>query len=64
MYQLISADSHVNEPPELWSDRVPAKLRDRALRLVCELRGCSRDEARQRLEAAGGSVRAALEERG
>ncbi len=41
-----------------------AKLRDRALRLVCELRGCSRDEARQRLEAAGWSVRAALEERG
>jgi len=39
-----------------------AKLRDRALRLVCELRGCSRDEARSRLEAAGWSVRAALED--
>ena len=26
-YQLISADSHVNEPPDLWLDRVPAALR-------------------------------------
>jgi N-acetylmuramic acid 6-phosphate etherase len=40
-----------------------AKLRDRALRLVCELCGCSRDEARARLEAAGWSVRRALGDR-
>ncbi len=32
-YQLISADSHVNEPPDLWTSRVPAKLRDRAPRI-------------------------------
>ena len=32
-YQLISADSHVNEPPDLWLDRVPAALRDRAPRI-------------------------------
>jgi len=32
-YQLISADSHVNEPPDLWRDRVPAALRDRAPRI-------------------------------
>jgi len=32
-YTLISADSHVNEPPDLWIDRVPAKLKDRAPRL-------------------------------
>ena len=29
-YRLISGDSHVNEPPDLWVDRVPAALRDRA----------------------------------
>lgn len=33
MYRLISADSHVNEPGDLWVKRVPEKLRDRAPRL-------------------------------
>jgi predicted TIM-barrel fold metal-dependent hydrolase len=28
-YRLIDADSHVNEPPGLWIDRVPAGLVDR-----------------------------------
>jgi predicted TIM-barrel fold metal-dependent hydrolase len=28
-YRLIDADTHVNEPPNLWLDRVPAKFRDR-----------------------------------
>ncbi|OCC22955.1 hypothetical protein MB02_14415 [Croceicoccus estronivorus] len=32
-YRLISADSHVCEPGNLWLDRVPAKLRDRAPRI-------------------------------
>ena len=32
-YHLISADSHVNEPPDVWVDRVPARFRDRAPRL-------------------------------
>ena len=32
-YRLISADSHVNEPPDLWTARVPAALRDRAPRM-------------------------------
>ena len=32
-YRLISADSHVNEPPDLWTDRVPAEYRDRAPRI-------------------------------
>ena len=31
--RLISADSHVNEPPDLWTDRVPPALRDRAPRI-------------------------------
>jgi predicted TIM-barrel fold metal-dependent hydrolase len=29
-YELISADSHFNEPPDVWVNRVPAHLRDRA----------------------------------
>ncbi|MFA5885727.1 MAG: amidohydrolase family protein [Acidimicrobiia bacterium] len=32
-YRLISADSHVTEPPDLWLERVPAGLRDRAPRM-------------------------------
>lgn len=32
-HRLISADSHVNEPPDLWIDRVPAAYRDRAPRI-------------------------------
>jgi predicted TIM-barrel fold metal-dependent hydrolase len=27
---VISADSHVNEPPEVFAERLPASLRDRA----------------------------------
>jgi N-acetylmuramic acid 6-phosphate etherase len=38
-----------------------AKLRDRAIRLVSELRGCDYETARARLAAASWSVRAALE---
>ena len=33
-YRLISADSHVNEPPDLWQTRVAAKFRDRAPRIA------------------------------
>lgn len=32
-YRLVSADSHVNEPPDLWAHRVPASLRERAPRM-------------------------------
>ena len=32
-YSLISADSHVIEPPDLFTTRLPTKLRDRAPRL-------------------------------
>lgn len=28
-YRLISGDGHVNEPPDLWVSRVPAKFKDR-----------------------------------
>jgi predicted TIM-barrel fold metal-dependent hydrolase len=47
-YSLISSDSHVNEPPDLWQARVPAKFRDRAPRMqrfdrgdAWVLEGCS-----------------------
>ena len=33
-YKLISSDSHILEPPDLWTDRVPAKYRDRAPRMT------------------------------
>lgn len=33
-YRVISADSHVNEPEDLWQKRLPAKLRGRGYRLV------------------------------
>ena len=32
-YRLISADSHVNEPPGLWIDRVATRWRDRVPRI-------------------------------
>ena len=33
-YPIIDADAHVNEPPDLWQERVPARLRDRAPKIV------------------------------
>ncbi len=33
-YRYISADSHLEIPPERWTDRVPAKHRDRAPRTI------------------------------
>ncbi len=33
-YRLISADSHVNEPPNLWVERVDQKYRERAPQLM------------------------------
>ena len=33
-HELISADSHVNEPGDLWIERVDKKFRDRAPRVV------------------------------
>ncbi|MCL0102288.1 amidohydrolase, partial [Dehalococcoidia bacterium] len=28
-YKLISADGHINEPPDLWSERLPKRYQDR-----------------------------------
>jgi predicted TIM-barrel fold metal-dependent hydrolase len=33
-YKLISADSHVSEPPDLWATRVARKYRERAPRMM------------------------------
>jgi len=35
-YKLISSDSHIIEPPELWEKRIDPKFKDRAPRLVHE----------------------------
>jgi uncharacterized protein len=32
-YRVISGDSHFNEPPDLWTERVPAAMKDRAPRV-------------------------------
>jgi predicted TIM-barrel fold metal-dependent hydrolase len=32
--RIIDADSHVNEPADVWQERVPARLRDRAPRMI------------------------------
>jgi predicted TIM-barrel fold metal-dependent hydrolase len=37
--KLISADSHVNEPADLWLERMDRKFRDRAPRIVDNLPG-------------------------
>src|SRR5262244_1988172 len=37
--QLISSDSHVSEPPDLWVERIDAKYRDRAPRVVLNPEG-------------------------
>ena len=33
-YRAISADGHVNEPPTLWQDRLPARFKDRGPRII------------------------------
>ncbi len=35
-YRLISADSHVSEPPDLWETRVDKRYRERAPRLAVD----------------------------
>jgi predicted TIM-barrel fold metal-dependent hydrolase len=32
-YRLIDADAHINEPPDLWTSRLPTGLRDQAPRI-------------------------------
>jgi predicted TIM-barrel fold metal-dependent hydrolase len=41
--QVLSADSHVLEPPDLWTTRMQAKFRDRAPHLVHEANGQTGD---------------------
>src|SRR5262249_62048408 len=33
-YPIIDADAHVNEPPDTWQSRVPARLRNRAPKVL------------------------------
>lgn len=32
-YRLIDSDAHINEPPDLWTARLPAKFKERAPRM-------------------------------
>jgi predicted TIM-barrel fold metal-dependent hydrolase len=34
LYKSISADGHINEPPELWQKNLPAKFRDRGPKII------------------------------
>jgi hypothetical protein len=38
-YQIISADSHMTEPPGLWTERLDLKFRDRAPKVVDQYDG-------------------------
>ena len=38
-YPIIDADAHVNEPPDLWLERVPSKWKERAPRVEHTERG-------------------------
>jgi predicted TIM-barrel fold metal-dependent hydrolase len=38
-YPILDADAHVNEPPQLWQESVPAKWKERAPKLVKTERG-------------------------
>lgn len=40
-YRTVSVDDHVVEPPGVWQDRLPARLRERGPRVVPH-RGCRR----------------------
>jgi predicted TIM-barrel fold metal-dependent hydrolase len=33
-YKSISADGHINEPPTLWQDNLPAKFKDRGPKII------------------------------
>ena len=52
---MISVDDHLIEPPSVWVDRLPAKLRDRGPRWVVEdgVEGWRYEEVRQ---SVGGAV--------
>jgi len=38
-YPILDADAHVNEPPDLWQSRVPARQRERAPKVLHTDRG-------------------------
>ena len=38
-YQIIDVDTHITEVPEVWSDRLPQRMRDQAPRIITDDRG-------------------------
>jgi len=46
---IISVDDHVVEPPDLWTERIPAKFKDRAPRVeLRELLSAANQRSRRR----------------
>ena len=39
VYRVVSSDSHIVEPPDIWTERMPKKFGDRIPRLVHEEHG-------------------------
>ena len=35
-YRVISSDNHIIEPPDLWTDRIAPRFKERAPRMVPE----------------------------
>ena len=35
-YKLVSSDSHIMEPPDLWLERIDSEYKDRAPRVIRE----------------------------
>jgi hypothetical protein len=60
-YQLISSDSHIIEPADLWQERIDHPFRDRAPQLVHEAEAdqwfCQVVEAAMLIRQAGASPR-------
>ncbi len=56
-YPILDCDAHVNEPPDTWVGRVPAKFKDRAPKVVHTRRGRLLVVRRRREHAPGRSHR-------
>ena len=59
-YTLLSVDDHLMEPKHTFEGRLPAKLQDRAVRILTAKSGLNDEQARVQLDKSGGSVAVAL----
>ena len=54
-FKLVSADSHIVEPPDLWLKHIDKKFRDRAPRIDHAARAATASSARIRRDRAAAS---------